>query len=515
MQVLRGKHCRRVEAMRMKTIAFASVALVAIAIVILLSGSMFTGSVVNLKETEREERERPVTAREPAVAGTFYPSDANELGLMIDAYIMTSGAVYMPKIRGLVSPHAGYIYSGPTAAYGFSRLNDNDYDTILIMGPSHNFRFEGASLPNVTHYRTPLGLVRLSDKANLIRQEILFSNSDNRIHEPEHSGEVQLPFLQERLKGSDFKIIPVVTGIIGPETLADVLLKYVDDRTLVIASSDLSHYHTYEEAVRLDSSCTESVPNLDIQKTVDECEACGKIPVLTLMYMAVKKGWEGRLLDYSNSGDTAGDRQAVVGYMSVAFFEHETKKQHDELSEYEEKFLLELARNTIDSYLSNLTVPEVEESQLTPVMKKTTGCFVTLMKNGQLRGCIGHILPQAPLYQCVIQNAISAALFDSRFTPVTLKESKGCKIDISVLTVPHKLVFSSYEELLNGLRPNTDGVVLRYQGRTSTYLPSVWSQLPDKQQFLSRLCMKQGSPSNCWKQPDVVVETYQSFEFHE
>ncbi|MEM2955038.1 MAG: AmmeMemoRadiSam system protein A [Candidatus Nanoarchaeia archaeon] len=282
-----------------------------------------------------------------------------------------------------------------------------------------------------------------------------------------------------------------------------MLSKYIDENTLIIASSDLSHYYPYEEARSLDAFCINSIPSLDFEN-MKYCEACGKIPILTLMHLAKKFGWEGKLVDYKNSGDITGEKTRVVGYASIVFYEK------GYYSDEERRFLIKLARQVLEKYLLEKTVIQIKENEITPKMKEVRGCFVTLKKFGNLRGCIGHILPQEELYKCVIDNAINAAVNDIRFKPVTYDELKDIKIEISVLTVPKQLSFSSSEELLNKLRPNLDGVVIRYQGRTSTYLPQVWEMIPDKQEFLSELCLKQGSPPDCWKRPGVVIEVYQA-----
>ena len=216
--------------------------------------------------------------------------------------------------------------------------------------------------------------------------------------------EVEIPFLQSVLK--DFEIVPIVTGRIDPKVLADKLLGIIDENTLIVVSSDLSHYYPYDQAVSLDSFCTESIPELDFSTTEERCEACGKTPILTLMHIAATKGWEGKLLDYRNSGDTSGMKKSVVGYAAIAFYEPENTNG---LTKYEQKLLLSLARSTLEYYLSNQTIPDINEHLLTDNLKKIQGCFVTLNKHSALRGCIGHMLPQTQLYKCVVQNAVSAA----------------------------------------------------------------------------------------------------------
>ncbi len=449
------------------------------------------------------QQEKEMVVKQPNVAGTFYPGEENTLNEMIDVYLSRVNMSGLNDVRGLVLPHAGFVYSGPVAAYGFKTLEGGNYETVIIMGPSHHVRFSGFSIPNATHYRTPLGLVELSEDSDLLRENEMFFY-EGRIHEKEHSAEVQIPFLQRVL--DDFSIIPIITGDIDPASLAGILEEYTDEKTLIIASSDLSHYHAYEEANSLDAFCINSIPALDF-RGMDQCECCGRIPVLALMYMAEEKGWTGELLDYRNSGDTAGDKSSVVGYASIAFLEEEG------MSDRGKETLLYLARKTLESYYENGTAPKVNENAVGAGLRNVRGCFVTLNKNGSLRGCIGHILPQEKLYRCVVDNALSAALYDRRFEPVTGDELDDIRIEISVLTVPEEVGYSSPEGLLEKLRPGTDGVIIRYQGRTSTYLPQVWEQIPEKEAFLSRLCIKQGSPPDCWE--EATIETYRAEVFGE
>jgi hypothetical protein len=451
---------------------------------------------------------RATYIREPAVAGQFYPDDRQHLETMIETYIQQANASKPSgRIRGMVSPHAGYVYSGLTAAYGYKELEGERYSTVIILGPSHHVYFKGAALDNASDYKTPLGLVTLSDKNGLIAREDGFIVS-RQVHAPEHSIEVQIPFLQRVLKGN-FAIIPVVTGDVDPETLASTLLKYIDDDTLVIASSDLSHYYTYERAKSLDANCVKSIPTLDYTG-MEKCEACGKTPVLTLMWIAKKLGWSGMLLDYRNSGDTAGDKNRVVGYGSIVFQEN-----NSQFTDEEQRILLSMARKTVESYLKDGTIPEVEAASLPSSLLEEKGCFVTLNKNNQLRGCIGHIMPQEPLYRCVIDNAVNAAVHDPRFRPVKNDELGDISMEISVLTVPKKLEYDSPDDLLAKLVPLRDGVVLKSGIHQSTYLPQVWEQIPDKTEFLESLCEKGGSNADCWRSPDAEVYVYRAIVFSE
>jgi AmmeMemoRadiSam system protein A len=242
--------------------------------------------------------------------------------------------------------------------------------------------------------------------------------------------------------------------------------------------------------------------------------------VSTLISIAKEKNWKPILLYYANSGDVTGDKSGVVGYSAIAFIEQdnnsiETSAKEGLLTKGEQETLLDLARNTLEQYLKTGKKPKANESKLTPALKKVQGCFVTLNKNHELRGCIGHILPQEELYKAVMDNAINAAVNDPRFNPVEYKELKDIKIEISVLTVPQELKFSSGEDLKKKLRPMVDGVVLKQGWHQSTYLPQVWEMLPDKEEFLSSLCLKGGMDPNCWNTTKTEVQTYQAFVFEE
>jgi AmmeMemoRadiSam system protein B len=260
--------------------------------------------------------------RRPAVAGAFYPDEPDELKSMIAGFLGKAGNVKIEgRLRALVEPHAGYVYSGPVAAFGYKLLAAmaRQPSRIIILGPSHYAGFFGAAEAGANAWQTPLGIV----KAGSLAQEIGKTDVIKTIpeaHAQEHCIEVQLPFLQSAMK-RDFTIYPLLCGEVSPSVLAEIVLKAVDKETLVIASSDLSHYNPYERAKRLDSICNKAVPTLDIPTMEDSGDACGRTGILTLMHMAKKMKWKGKMLDYRNSGDTAGPKDAVVGYGCYAFCE--------------------------------------------------------------------------------------------------------------------------------------------------------------------------------------------------
>jgi hypothetical protein len=242
---------------------------------------------------------------------------------------------------------------------------------------------------------------------------------------------------------------------------------------------------------------------------------------MTVMHLARQKGWKTKLLDYRNSGDTSGDKTRVVGYAAIAFYSPGTMKQTEKQSEsatytkQERKTLLELARKSLKEVVTTGNLPKVDASGFPQKFNEPKGCFVTLTINGMLRGCIGHIMPQQPLYRAVMENAQSSATRDPRFPPVRADELGKIEIEISVLTVPQPLQFSSPEDLLNKLQPHKDGVVLQIAGRGATYLPQVWEQIPDKVEFLNSLAQKAGCPANAWRGPGTQVLIYHAEPFKE
>ena len=450
--------------------------------------------------------------RPAAVAGMFYPGTPDELRQMVRTFLKDAhGVKVQGKIRGLVSPHAGYIYSGIVAAAGYRQV-DPSTQTVILLGPSHRVGLRAPSVPKVQSYRTPLGDVRLARLASTLLRSPGFESIPDA-HRAEHSLEVQLPFLQVALK--KFEIVPILMNSSDPKTLATALAPYIGEDTLVVASSDLSHFYSYETAVSLDRICTSAIAGSKFGD-MPLCEACGKQAVLTLMHVAEIKGWQGILLDYRNSGDTAGGKNRVVGYASIAFVDRKEmiRTMKETLSPQDREALLKLARSAIKARL--MKGPKVDRpGQVSPLLNESRGCFVTLHKHGQLRGCIGTIEPIRPLLECVEKNAQSAAFDDQRFPTLSADELKEIDIEISVLSVPEALSFNDGQDLKRKLKPNVHGVILSRGMHRSTFLPQVWKQLPDKEQFLEHLCLKGGMSPKAWQDPETKVEAYQAEVFGE
>ena len=456
--------------------------------------------------------EEEKNVREAVFAGSWYPDSKDTLSKAVQGYLDSVKKIELNStIKAVIVPHAGYQYSGQVAAVAFKQLEDI-YEAVFLLGPSHRYALRQASILDVTHYSTPLGEVKISWKAKkMLNEELITSIPD--AHAKEHSLEIEIPFLQKQL--SDFELVPILIGSISDEQFKDILLKYVGENDLIVVSVDLSHYHSYDEALQLDGYTIDKILKLDYDG-IYSAEIDAQWAVAGLLRIAREKDWKPRLLYYANSGDVSGDKSSVVGYSAIVFLdENKERKEKELLTSEEQDFLLELARETIEIYLSTGKKPEIDDNKLSPALKKVQGCFTTLNKNRNLRGCIGHISPQEELYKCVIDNAISAAANDRRFKPVTYDELKDIEIEISVLTVPERLEFSSGDDLKSKLRPLVDGVVLKKGFYQSTYLPHVWEQIPDKGQFLSNLCSKGGMGAECWKDNSTEVYTYQAFVFSE
>ncbi len=453
--------------------------------------------------------------RHSTVAGSWYPGDKRELINLLKNYFTflqyktKNTRIPRDKIKALIVPHAGFMYSGLVAAEGFAMLSKN-YSRVIVSGTNHVDRvyYNGFSVGLYDEYETPIGNVKVSP---LVQQLVKKDGFD--FHEKAHKShiiEVELPFLQYKLK--NFEIIPLISGFMDESLLdktAKELSKYVDDSTLIVISSDLSHYHSYDEAVSLDLDCIKAIENLDYDKA-KECEACGIFSILTLLKIAKQNDWKAKIIDYKNSGDIVGEKNAVVGYSTIVFYE-EPKATY---SVSEKKALLRLAREKIESLFYDKVV-DIKDIKKNPKFNENLGCFVTLNKNKNLRGCIGYIVGKAPLYECVLDNAYNAAFEDPRFNELNESELKDIEIEISILSKPKELSFSSPEELLAMLRPGIDGVIIKSGFYDATYLPQVWEQLPDKEEFLNSLCRKAGLDEDCWKSQGLNVFTYQAEVFSE
>ena len=439
--------------------------------------------------------------RKAAVAGTFYPSDPQELRETIqDFYDNAEDQPATGKV--LIAPHAGYIYSGPIAAscYGPLRKRADEISRVILLGPSHYVGFHGMAVPECDFYETPLGNIKIDQEARetaLNCEEVL---SFDQAHLQEHSLEVHLPFLKESL--NDFEFLPIVVGACNPKKVADLIKSlWAGSETLIVISTDLSHFKDYKDASKSDRNTCSKIETLDIN--FDHNDACGSTPVKGLILAAKDKGIIPKLIDLRNSGDTSGNKSRVVGYAS--FICDQEKNLTTVLSKSQKKTLLQLARHAIASKLGVESVkPDISDL---PEDKVST--FVTLKLNGELRGCIGTLSAHRTLLEDVEGNAISAAFKDPRFGPLSAKELIDSKISISLLTEPEDIQFDSEKDLLEKIRPGVDGLILSDNYNRGTFLPSVWEELPDKELFWKHLKRKAGLPIDYWSST-LQVQRYTS-----
>ncbi len=457
--------------------------------------------------------------REPAVAGAFYPDKPEVLTRDVKRYLENAKKERVDgEIVALVVPHAGYMYSGQVAAYAYRLIEGKTFDSVVVVGPSHRALFKGASLYDRGAYRTPLGLVPvdvdLSKRMMERRKEIQFLPE---AHAEEHSLEVQIPFLQVVFKS--FKLVPIVMEPYWSwetcQTLASAIAETVRGKNvLLIASSDLSHFHSYEKAVELDKIVLNHIEKFDAEGLnrdlkQNRCEACGGGPILSIMLAAKALGAnKGKVLKCLNSGDVTGDRSRVVGYAAAVFYKTagETGKMKEEkkvgvdlgLSDQDKKTLHHIAKMVIENKVRGKAVPEFKVES--PILKENRGAFVTIQKKGQLRGCIGYIEGQGPLYKTIEEMAEAAALRDPRFVPVTENELPDLEIEISVLTPLKKITD------VNEIQVGKHGIYIKQGWLSGLLLPQVATEYGwDRQTFLGHTCEKAGLPSNAWKDKNTDI----------
>jgi AmmeMemoRadiSam system protein B/AmmeMemoRadiSam system protein A len=430
--------------------------------------------------------------RLPAVAGTFYPGDRSALHAEVARLLAAAPVRVARRPKALVVPHAGYVYSGPTAAAAYAQLRAPGprVERVVLLGPAHHVAVAGLALPEADRFLTPLGEVPLDLEAArraLRHPQVTRSAS---AHILEHSLEVQLPFLQEAL--GPFALVPFAVGRATPRDVAEVLAElWGGDETLVVISTDLSHYLPYDDARAIDRLTARQILACDAEGLHAD-QACGRTPLSGLLYEGRRRGLEVEQLDLRNSGDTAGDRDAVVGY--GAFAVHEPVPEvasSPDIHRRRAAIVTGLARAAVASLFGAPppTAPAGESW-----LEERRACFVSLHRDGLLRGCIGTTEPRATLHEEVVRCAKAAASTDTRFPPVGPDELDELEIDVSVLSPLRSIEADDEAAALQAIRPGVDGLMLEVGGRRAVFIPAVWEQLPEPAAFLSALRRKAGLP---------------------
>jgi hypothetical protein len=460
------------------------------------------------------------------LAGSWYPASKTELHDMLQGYLDKANPAKVDgQIFAIISPHAGYQFSGPVAAYGFKLAESPNIKTVIVIGFSHRSHYDGISVYAKGNWRTPLGEVPIDER---LAAKLVSSNSRIRfepsVFREENSVEMQIPFVQTVFR--DAEILPIAFGTQNygdAELLAQALADALKERQdcLIVASTDLSHYHPYEEANSIDKRLIATLETMKARALFDEanvglCELCGLMPVTATLLAAEKLGFNKiKILKYANSGDATGDRGRVVGYLSAMVYKaggrgpvtgarDEEKENKQEgaamLNDAQRKRLLQIARESITSYVKDGKRKTFTEKD--PLLNESLGAFVTLHETGELRGCIGNMVGQGPLYQTIADMSVESATGDPRFPRLSAKEIPNIVIEISVLSPMNRI--SGHEEI----KIPGHGVLVRKGFASGVYLPQVADETGwNKEEFMSSLCAhKAGLPPDAWK--DKSTELY-------
>lgn len=491
--------------------------------------------------------------RRAQYAGSWYEADPAKLSAQLSAYFdkveSDARATSSARVLAIISPHAGYMFSGSTAAFSFAAARDADIKRVFVLGPSHHIALHGVALPMAASFETPLGdLLVDKDVIQNLKSYPLFQMQPE-VHRVEHSLEMQLPLIRQAF--GEIRIVPLVIGQLGDETevrlIAEILKGYVQEQDLVVVSSDFTHYgprydyqpfsdNIRENIEKLDREAFSFLSKTDVSGWMEFEERthdtiCGFYPCAVLCAMLPADS-NASLLKYTTSQDVMPEeKHNSVSYLAISF----TGKPWPEdpqrripaeeairMDDKEKQSLLEIARRSVELFVREKKVfdPEASGIAITPAMKECFGAFVTLYTKApdgvlpenrveQLRGCIGSIWPIRPLWQTVIENAVAVCTKDYRFYPVEPAELDGLEIEISVLTPPRRA--NSFEDIVLG----TDGIILSKNDRQSVFLPFVATEFGwDLEQTLTELCVKAGLKPNDWRQ-GAKFDLFQSISIEE
>lgn len=445
--------------------------------------------------------------RDTAIAGLFYPADTYQLDKDLNGYLEHVSSDFESRPQIMIVPHAGYRYSAQVAAHAYKKLEPfkDKINKVFLLGPSHQVMIKGAALSPDKAFRTPLGLVKVNKEISdqlAATQTFVYSK---QAHLNEHSLEVQLPFLQKTL--SDFSIIPIVYGDASPKDLAAELLPYIQDDSILIVSADLSHYLDYQTAVATDLQTADKISQA---QEINHHLSCGATAINTASIIAKHYGFVPKLLNMINSGDVSEDKSRVVGYGAWVYEKSAPQPQPQGLelevlhlqnfARHHKQSLLKIVKQSILTAIEQGKRYHPKREDFDNALFNKGASFVTIKKNGRLRGCIGSVIPNQSVAHSLSDNAFSAALNDKRFSRLTSEELKNIDFTISLLTNFEPIIFDSYSDLLSKIEPKTDGLIIEDGERQGVFLPSVWQQIPNKDDFITELKIKAGISPTYWSQ---------------
>ena len=454
-----------------------------------------------------------MNARPARFAGSFYTNEPIPLNRQVRLLIQggTVGRQLTPaRPVAIVSPHAGYRFSGKVAGQAFAAAQFHDYARIVILSPSHRYGFDGLAMPSQNRMEVPNGAVRVD---SLMRNALLDAKLiriEDAAHDNEHGVELQIPFLARYFR--DVPVLPIVIGKCSVAEVARLVDHLAGDGkpTLFILSSDLSHFHNQEKAKVLDLETAQMIETADVVN-LDSVHACGWMPLAGFLASNHGAGARAVRLAMADSADATGDTTRVVGYGAWALY---AAGDHVFGDKYRDE-LLRTTRRGVTSFLQRGKTPTINTHTFSTPLQSVMASFVTLTAKGRLRGCIGSLAPRQPLIEDVIENGIKAAVKDSRFKPVaSVEELESLTLKIAVLTKPAPMPITGRDDLERRIVPGVSGLILQDQGRRGTFLPMVWDGLPTPSEFIDGLIRKAGLPDGHWSD-SVKIWHYQAEGFAE
>lgn len=442
------------------------------------------------------------TVKAPAFAGKFYPGDREKLWELLEQLFIHAPKEYQTETRAIIVPHAGYMYSGKVAAKAFQYLSQNAKN-VFIIAPAHYADYRGIALSTYDYFETPLGNIKVNkDIINEISQA---QNTEflDEAYTQEHSIEVEIPFIQKILP--EAQIVPLLFENISPGTITEIIEKYWDNKeNAFVISSDLSHFYSQKDAQKIDEYTAEMIETQNISN-FHPIQACGSSGIIGLVEFAKRKNYSLIRTELTTSGDMSTPDAAVVGY--GAWLLSETTKSIF-IKEQFSDLVLSICRESIHAGIHTGNSLDVDEKLYPQVFYEQGACFVTITLEHQLRGCMGSIFAHKPLLNDLAQNAYKSAFADTRFTALTEHEFKHIKLAVSLLSPPTEIEFTDENDLLAKIQPYEDGIIIQDGNYSAVYLPSVWVQLPDKQEFLNSLKQKAGLS------PEHFSKTFKAYRFH-